>query len=122
MVVAGAGLTKNGNTIDIGGTAARITINADTVDIASTYVGQTSITTLGTIGTGTWNGTTIAVANGGTGNTTLTSLGVVFGNGTSAVGVTTAGTWDATNLIGTILSVNSSGVPTWTNEINGGTY
>ena len=122
MVVAGAGLTKTGNTIDVGGTTNRITINADTVDIASTYVGQTSITTLGTIGTGTWQGTTIAVAKGGTGATTLTTNGVVFGNNSSPVGITAAGTWDATNLIGTILSVNSSGVPTWTNEINGGTY
>ena len=37
---------------------------------ASTYVGDDSITTLGTITTGTWNGNTIAVANGGTGATT----------------------------------------------------
>lgn len=37
---------------------------------ASTYIGDDSITTLGTITTGTWNGTTIAVANGGTGATT----------------------------------------------------
>ena len=69
QVVAGAGLTKTGNQMDIGGTADRITINSDSVDIAATYVGQTSITTLGTIATGTWNGTTIAVANGGTGAT-----------------------------------------------------
>lgn len=41
-----------------------------TYDISATYVGQTSITTLGTIGTGVWNGTTIAIANGGTGATT----------------------------------------------------
>jgi len=34
---------------------------------ASTYVGDDSITTLGTITTGTWNGTDIAVADGGTG-------------------------------------------------------
>ena len=47
----------------------------------STWVGSTSITTLGTISSGTWNGTTIAVANGGTGANTLT--GVVIGNGTS---------------------------------------
>jgi hypothetical protein len=37
---------------------------------ASTYVGDDSITTLGTITAGTWNGSTIAVANGGTGATT----------------------------------------------------
>lgn len=69
QVVAGDGLTKSGNTINVVGTANRITANADSIDIASTYVGQTSITTLGTVTTGTWNGTTIAVANGGTGAT-----------------------------------------------------
>lgn len=53
QIVAGTGLSKSGNTL---------TINA-------AYVGQTSITTLGTIATGTWNGTSIAVANGGTGAT-----------------------------------------------------
>ena len=41
-----------------------------TIDIDSAYVGQTTITTLGTITTGTWTGTTIAVLNGGTGATT----------------------------------------------------
>lgn len=40
---------------------------------AGTYTGDDSITTLGTISTGTWNGTTIAIANGGTGATTATS-------------------------------------------------
>jgi len=35
-----------------------------------TYTGDDSITTLGTITTGTWTGTTIALANGGTGATT----------------------------------------------------
>ena len=92
------------------------------MDIASTYVGQTSINTLGTIGTGTWNATTIAVNKGGTGATTLTSNGIVYGNGTSAVGVTAAGVWDGTNGVGQILSVNASGVPTWTNTIDGGTF
>jgi hypothetical protein len=61
----------------ITGTSNRITVTAtgDTsyqVDIASTYVGQTSITTLGTITTGTWNGTVIGTTYGGTG---LGSLG-----------------------------------------------
>jgi uncharacterized cupin superfamily protein len=44
--------------------------------------GSTTITTLGTIVTGTWNATTIGVAYGGTGATTLT--GLIKGNGTSA--------------------------------------
>ena len=70
QITAGNGLTKTANTLDVGGTTNRITVAADSVDIAATYVGQTSITTLGTIASGTWNGTTIAVANGGTGQTT----------------------------------------------------
>ena len=67
QITAGDGLTKTGNTINAVGTADRVTVNADSIDIASTYVGQTSITTLGTIATGVWNGTDIAVADGGTG-------------------------------------------------------
>ena len=69
-VVGGAGLTLTGSTLDVVGTANRITVAADSIDISTAYVGQASITTLGTITTGTWTGTTIAVANGGTGQTT----------------------------------------------------
>jgi hypothetical protein len=87
---AGDGLSLTGNTFNVGGTANRITANADTIDIASNYVGQTSITTLGTIATGTWNATTISVASGGTGATTLT--GLVKGNGTNAFTAAVAGT------------------------------
>ncbi len=57
-IVAGNGLTRTGNTLTVGGTANRITVGATTVDIASTYVGQTSITTLGTVVTGTIDGGT----------------------------------------------------------------
>jgi hypothetical protein len=68
--IAGDGLTKTGNTIDVVGTTDRIVANADSIDIASTYVGQSSITTLGTIATGTWEATDVAVAHGGTGAST----------------------------------------------------
>lgn len=70
QITAGAGLTKTGNTLNVVGTADRITVNADSLDIASTYVGQSTIVTLGTITTGTWNGTDIAVADGGTNSST----------------------------------------------------
>jgi hypothetical protein len=88
--VAGNGLALTGNSFSVTGTSNRISVSGSGVDIASTYVGQTSITTLGTIATGTWNATTIAVAKGGTGVTTLT--GLVKGNGTSAFSAAVAGT------------------------------
>jgi hypothetical protein len=66
QIIAGDGLTKNGNEINAVGTADRITVNADSIDIASTYAGQESIDTVGTITTGEWNGTTIDIAYGGT--------------------------------------------------------
>lgn len=69
-IVAGAGLTKTGNTLDVVGTTNRISVAADSIDISTNYVGQASITTLGTIATGVWNGTDIAVADGGTGSST----------------------------------------------------
>jgi hypothetical protein len=60
--------------ISISGVSGRTTITGTAtvpiIDISASYVGQTTITTLGTITTGTWNGTTIAIANGGTGATT----------------------------------------------------
>jgi len=81
QITAGAGLTKTGSTIDVVGTTNRIIANADSIDISSAYVGQTSITTLGTITAGTWNATDIAVAAGGTGASTAaaarTNLGAV---------------------------------------------
>jgi hypothetical protein len=67
QITAGDGLTKTGNTINAVGTAGRVSVSANAIDIDSTYVGQNTITTVGTITTGTWNGTDIAVADGGTG-------------------------------------------------------
>lgn len=56
------------------GTSNRVTVTNGTtnptIDIASTYVGQASITTLGAITTGVWNASAIAVNKGGTGATT----------------------------------------------------
>jgi hypothetical protein len=64
--VAGDGLSQSGNTINVNVVSDRTAITGDAVDIASTYVGQTSITTLGTITTGTWEATDVAVEHGGT--------------------------------------------------------
>ena len=87
---AGDGLTKSGNTINAVGTADRITVNADSVDIASTYVGQSTITTLGTITTGVWNGTDVAVTGGGTGASDATTARTNLGIKTTAGAATTS--------------------------------
>jgi hypothetical protein len=100
QITAGDGLTKTGNTINAVGTADRISITADAIDIASTYVGQTSITTLGTIGTGTWQGTVIAPTYGGTGvnngNSTITLGGSFTHTGAHTLGLTTTGNTSVT--------------------------
>ena len=50
---------------------------------------------------------TLNVANGGTGLTTAAANGIVYGNGTSALGVTAAGT------TGQVLTATTGGAPTW---------
>jgi hypothetical protein len=110
---AGNGLTIAGTEFNVVGTSDRITVNPDSIDIASTYVGQSSITTLGTISTGVWNGSVIGdsyindalTISGGTINntpiggstrssaafTTLTANGAVtFTSATDASNLTTA--------------------------------
>ena len=66
--------------------------------------------------------TDLVVSHGGTGRGTFTSNGIVYGNGTSALGVTVAGAYDSTHSVGELLSVNVSGVPTWTNTLDGGSF
>lgn len=98
----------------VAGTSNRISVVAAgvpttyTVDISATYVGQATITTLGTIATGTWSATAIAVNKGGTGLTsyavgdllyasasaTLAKLAdVATGNALISGGVATAPSW-----------------------------
>ena len=126
-VSAGAGLTKDGNTLDVGGTADRITVNADSVDIASTYVGQSSIVTVGTVTTGTWNATAVAIAYGGTGatdaGTARTNLGVVSGTDVlaydSTLAAVAAGTYSGDDSIVTVGTVTAG---TWNGSVVGTTY
>lgn len=73
-------LTGTANRITIGGTATD-----PTVDIHASYVGQNTITTLGTVTTGTWSATTIAVDKGGSGRTSSTAYAVICG-GTTGTG------------------------------------
>ena len=86
QVIAGNGLMKDGNTIFAVGTANRIDANPNSIDISATYVGQASLTTLGTITTGTWNGDIVGLSYGGTGvdNTTTTESHVFMGPASGA--------------------------------------
>lgn len=89
-ITAGDGLTQDGTTINAVGTTDRISVSANAIDIASTYVGQNTITTLGTITTGTWNGVDIAVADGGTGASTAADARTNLGIKTTTGAVTTS--------------------------------
>ena len=90
-ITNGAGYTTNVGTVtSVSGVTNRTTITGvatvnPTVDIASTYVGQSSITTLGTIGSGVWNGTAIAAINGGTGQTGYAVGDLLYASTTTAL-------------------------------------
>ncbi len=87
--------TASSTVTSVTGTPNRITSTGGTapqIDIDAAYVGQASITTLGTITTGVWNGTAVTVQFGGTGRATLTNHGVLVGAGTTAITQLAAGT------------------------------
>ena len=91
--VAGNGLTLTGTTFDVVGTTNRIDANANNIDISANYVGQTSITTLGTITTGTWQGSVLGSTYGGTGVNNGSRTITLGGNISTAGGFTTVGAY-----------------------------
>ena len=111
---AGSGLTFSSGVLNIGGTADRITVNNDSIDISATYAGQNTITTLGTIATGTWQGTTIATIYGGTGNTSYSIGDILVGAAANALNKLSIGTG------GQVLQ--SNGTTLVYGDVDGGTY
>lgn len=104
-IPAGTGVTS------VSGTLNRITSTGGTtpiIDISASYVGQTSINTLGTITTGVWTGTNIALANGGTNASLVASNGGIFYS-TAGAGAILSGTATA----GQMLQSGSTAAPTW---------
>ena len=118
QIAAGNGLTKTGNTIDAVGTANRISVSANAIDIASTYVGQSSITTLGTIATGTWNADTIGVAYGGTGITSAAKGSVLIANSADTFSALDGGGAND----GFLSYSASTDTISWATSIDGGTF
>jgi hypothetical protein len=113
--------TGSGGTVtSVSGTANRITSTGGAtpvIDIAATYVGQTSLTTLGTITTGTWTATVIAGQYGGTGvaNTgkTITLGGNLTTSGAFASTFTMTNTTTVTfPTTGTLATTGGANIPT----------
>lgn len=98
QVTTALGFTPGTGTVtSVTGTTNRITSSGGTtpaIDISASYVGQSSITTLGTITTGTWTGSVIA--------STYLNIGSLVTAGTN-VTITGSGT------IGSPFVINSSG-------------
>src|SRR5712675_1517997 len=107
----------------VSGTTNRITSTGGTtpvIDISASYVGQSSITTVGTVSSGTWNGTTVDVSHGGTGVATMTTAYAPICAGTTATGaLQVASTGQSTS--GFVLtSTGASSLPTWQAAGGGG--
>jgi hypothetical protein len=93
---SGAGTYTAGDGLQLISNAFSVKLNGTSLDasasglrISTTWAGQTSITTLGTIGTGTWEATDIAVLHGGTGAsdapTARTNLGAAASGANSDI-------------------------------------
>jgi hypothetical protein len=93
-----------------------LTLTGNVFSISASYAGQSSITTLGTIGSGIWNGTAVARDYGGTGLTSYNPYDLLFGTATGALGKLAMGT------AGQVLQVNTSGDALIYGDIDGGTY
>jgi len=122
-------LTVNGSTQDLSanrtwtitvtGTINRIAVGdgatlTPVIDISPSYVGQSSITTLGTITTGTWNASLIGTQYGGTGaDNTGATVGAVPYYSSSTVQTFLA----ATATAGQMLRSGASAAPTWSTNV-----
>jgi len=116
-ILAGDGLTKDGSTINAVGTADRIAVSADAIDISTAYAGQTSITTLGTVTTGVWSATQIGVTKGGTGLTSVPQGSVLGANASNTISAIEGGTTD-----GILVYSSASDSIAWAETIDGGTF
>jgi hypothetical protein len=112
--VAGDGLTFSSGVIDVVGTTNRIDVSANAIDISSSYIGQNTITTLGTITQGIWNGNVIDEIYGGTGLNSYTTGDILYASGANTLAALALGA------NGKILQSNGTNVTY--GDIDGGTY
>ena len=114
QISAGDALTKTGNQINVAVDDSTIEISSDALKIKSTYAGQTSITTLGTISQGTWNADVIGEVYGGTGQSSYTTGDILYASGSNTLEKLTLGT------NGKILQSDGSNITY--GDLDGGTY
>ena len=100
--------------MDVAVDDATIEVSSDALQIKTTYPGQTSITTLGTIATGVWQGTVIDEVYGGTGQSSYTTGDILYASGSNTLAKLALGN------NGKILQSNGSNVTY--GDIDGGTY
>ena len=116
QLTAGTGMTKTGNTLDVVA-GNGITANANSIQINTTWAGQSAITTLGTIASGAWQGDTVGVDYGGTGISSFSSGDIMYATGSTTISKLSKGTG------GQFMKMNSGATaPEWSNELDGGTF
>jgi hypothetical protein len=91
-----------------GGFAAAV-VNTDYLGIT----GHTSVTTLGTVTTGTWNATTITSAKGGTGQTSYSLGDILFGNAGGSLSKLTGNTSANKQFLSQTGNTVTSNAPVW---------
>lgn len=121
ITLDGFGRVVQNKAATITGTTNRVTVtNGDasaglpTIDISTSYAGQASITTVGTITSGVWNGTAIGSTFGGTGLTAYATGDLVYASGVNTLARRAIGS------TGQILTV-VGGLPTWAAPATSGT-
>lgn len=101
----------SGGVNSVSGTTNRISVTGTTnpvVDISASYIGQNTITTLGTVATGTWHATTIGAIYGGTGQTAVATGDLLYGSASN--------TWSILSGVSTgnaLISGGLSTAPSW---------
>lgn len=90
------------------GDGTTITKTGNIFSISAGYVGQTSITTLGTIATGVWQGTDVGLGHGGTNATLSATPGAIVYGSSDGMAFSAVGT------AGSVLTSGNTGAPTWT--------
>lgn len=114
IVIAGAnGLLSLANTTftPTGFGASNNTITSVTIDVYGRFTNATFNAISG-----------LTVGQGGTGRSTFTTNGIIYGNSTEGMLVTNAANTSDQSWSNQILTVNDSGVPIWSDSLDGGVF